>query len=80
MKKLLFIFCCIFMVVSCDKPKPTCVVIEKRHVEHRISSDEYYVITKSIYNREKKIASVTESQFYLYSVGDTIVEPRTSHK
>ena len=80
MKKILgILFVCLFMV-SCDEPRPTCVVIDKQCIEHRITSNEYYLITRSIYNNKKKIAPVGKEMFILYNIGDTIPEPFSAHE
>ena len=58
-----------FLLTSCVKD--TFVVLDKECVHHKFSSDNYYFIVQSS-DGKKVLYHITEPDYVLYNVGDTI--------
>lgn len=59
----------VFLLTACVKD--TCVILDKKCIHHKFSSDNYYFILQC--RDGGKISFIaTESQYVLYNVGDTI--------
>ena len=59
----------VFLLTACVKD--TFVVLDKKCVHHTFSSDNYYFIVQSS-DGKKGLYSMTEPDYVLYNVGDTI--------
>lgn len=59
----------VFILTACVKD--TFVVLDKECIHHKFSSDNYYFIVQSS-DGKKVLYHITEPDYVLYNVGDTI--------
>lgn len=73
MKKIiLFLLICV-LLCACEGKPIKHVLIQKEHIHHTISSDEYFFKLKCVEDNTVSGRFVSLGQYLTYEVGDTII-------